>query len=248
MTFAENVIVFFDMTSNSSLAITWLGHSTFLLRSPGGKNLLFDPWLFENPSCPAEWKRTVDPDLILVTHAHEDHFSDVELIARDTGAPVVAIVEICHFLETRGVRGVIPMNLGGMVTIFGVDIAMVRADHSSGRKGDRGMEYMGEAVGYLVRFEDGLTIYFAGDTDVYGDMRLIREQHQPDIAFLPIGDRFTMGPKGAALAAKLLGARQVVPMHYGTFPELTGTILRFRELIKPSGIDVLELQPGETSI
>ena len=207
MTFVGDVIVFFNMASNSSLTITWLGHSTFLLRAPGGKNLLFDPWLVENPACPLEWKRGVDTDLILVTHAHADHFGDVETIARDTRAPVVALVEICHFLEVRGIRGVMPMNLGGMVTVFGIEITMVRANHSSSQKCDVGMGYMGEAACYIVCFEDGLTIYFAGDTDVYGDMRLIREQYEPDIAFLPIGDRLTMGPKGAALAAKMLGAR-----------------------------------------
>ncbi len=235
------------MSSNGSLAITWLGHSTFLLRSPGGTRLLFDPWLVDNPACPEDWKRGVQTDLVLVTHGHADHFADVERVARDTGAAVVAIVEICRWLEARGVRELHPLNMGGAVTLRGIEIVMVRADHSSSWDDGGRAVYMGEAAGFVVRFEDGLTVYFGGDTAVFGDMRLLGELYAPDIAFLPIGDRFTMGPEGAARACELIGARQVVPMHYGTYPALTGTPSRLRELVEPHGVTVLELRPGETA-
>lgn len=124
---------------------------------------------------------------------------------------------------------------------------MVRADHSSSWDDGGRMVYMGEAAGFIVRFEDGVTVYFAGDTAVFGDMRILGELYAPDIAFLPIGDRFTMGPEGAARACELIGARQVVPMHYGTVPALTGTPARLRELVESNGVTVLELRPGETA-
>ena len=139
------------------------------------------------------------------------------------------------------------MNKGGTLTFDGISVSMVPAEHSSGWIEDGNLVYMGEAVGYVVKFEDALTIYFAGATTVFGDMRLIRKLHAPELAFLPIGDRFTMGPEGAALACELLGVVQVVPMHYGTFPVLTGTPGRLRELVRSKGVAVLELSPGETA-
>ena len=229
------------------LAITWLGHGTFLLTSPGGKRVLIDPWLEDNPACPAEWKRVRAADLILVTHGHRDHVGDAAQVARDTGAPVVAMVELCQWLEAQGLRQLHPMNKGGTLTLESIAISMVPAEHSSGLTVDGHAMYLGEPAGFVLRFEDSLTVYFAGDTAVFGDMRLIRELHAPEIAFLPIGDRFTMGPAGAALACELLGVRQVVPMHFGTFPMLTGTPDQLRKLVEPKGVEVLELRPGETA-
>ncbi len=229
------------------LAITWLGHGTFLLTSPGGKRILIDPWLEGNPCCPDEWKRVSNVDLILVTHGHADHIEDLLQTVRDTGAPVVAIVEICQWLKAKGVQRLCPMNKGGTFTFDGILVSMVPAEHSSGWIEDDHLVYMGEAVGYVIKFEDALTVYFAGDTTVFGDMRLIRKLYAPEIAFLPIGDRFTMGPEGAAMACELLGVVQVVPMHYGTFPVLTGTPDRLRELVEPKSITVLELRPGDTA-
>ena len=229
------------------LAITWLGHGTFLLRSPGGLQILIDPWLEGNPACPVEWRRVRAVDLILVTHGHADHIGDLVPAARTTGAPVVAIVELCRWLETKGLRRLHPMNKGGGLRLGDLTITMVTAEHSSSLVDDGHSLAAGEPVGFVLKLEDGLTLYFAGDTALFGDMALIKRLYQPTLAFLPIGDRYTMGPEAAALACELLGAQQVVPMHYGTFPELTGTVERFRRLVEPQGVSVLELRPGETA-
>jgi L-ascorbate metabolism protein UlaG (beta-lactamase superfamily) len=229
------------------LRITWFGHSTFLIRSPGGKRVLFDPWFVDNPSCPASMKKPPTADLVLVSHGHGDHIGDLLTVARESGTPVVGMFELCDWLRRKGVSNVSPMNKGGAQAIAGLSVAMTDARHSSGYVEDGRMVYLGEPAGYIVGLEDGTTIYFAGDTALFGDMRLIREQYRPDIGFLPIGDRFTMGPAAAAKACELLGVRQVVPMHWGTFPMLTGTPAELRRLIEPTGVQVLELKPGETS-
>jgi L-ascorbate metabolism protein UlaG (beta-lactamase superfamily) len=231
----------------SSLAITWLGHSTFILRTPGGKRVLLDPWLTSNPSCPDALKKPGKVDLILVSHGHSDHMDDLVRVARDSGAPVVAIFELCEWLGRKGIQGVAPMNKGGSQEIAGLRITMTDARHSSGYFDDGEMVNMGEAAGYVIRLEDGRVLYFAGDTALFGDMRLIAELYKPEIAFLPIGDRFTMDPVQAAKACEFLGVRQVVPMHWGTFPLLTGTPDALRKLVEPKGVHVLELKPGETA-
>lgn len=229
------------------LRITWFGHSTFLVQAPGGTRVLFDPWFAGNPACPDSMKKPPRPDLVLVSHGHADHMGDLVAVARDSGATIVAVFELCEWLRRKGIAGVAPMNIGGSQQIAGLSITMTDARHSSGYADDGGMVYMGAPAGYVVRFAEGTTIYYAGDTALFGDMRLIGEMHRPDIAFLPIGDRFTMGPAGAARACELLGVRQAVPMHWGTFPLLTGTPAEFRKLVEPRGVQVLELRPGETS-
>ena len=138
------------------------------------------------------------------------------------------------------------MGIGGTVTIAGLEISMVPAVHTSSVVENDATVYLGEPVGFVVRTEDKEAFYFAGDTAVFGDMRLIAEMHAPSIGFLPIGDHFTMGPEGAARAASLLGLRQVVPMHYGTFPVLTGTPEKLEAFLDP-GIETLVLAPGQTS-
>ena len=230
-----------------SLSILWLGHSTFLLQSPGGKRLLFDPWITGNPASPDAAKNLGKLDLILVTHGHSDHTGDVVAVARSSGAQVLAPFEVSVWLQGKGLQNVTGMNPGGTLNALGLSITMVNAVHSSSVVEDGKVVYLGVATGYVVKFEDGVTMYFAGDTDVFGDMRLIGELYQPNIAFLPIGDLYTMGPLQAAKACELLGVKQVVPMHYGTFPALTGTPAKLRELVEPRGIQVLELKPGETA-
>jgi L-ascorbate metabolism protein UlaG (beta-lactamase superfamily) len=229
------------------LSITWLGHSTFIVRTPGGKRVLFDPWLAGNPSCPDALKKPPKVDLILASHGHFDHVDDLVGVARDSNATVVGIFELCDWLGRKGIQNVSPMNKGGSQDVAGLRITMTDARHSSGYVDNGQMVYMGEPAGYVVRLEDGRSIYFAGDTCLFGDMRLIGEMYQPEIAFLPIGDRFTMDPTAAAKACEFLGVRQVVPMHWGTFPLLTGTPAMLKAALGSRGVQVLELKPGETA-
>jgi L-ascorbate metabolism protein UlaG (beta-lactamase superfamily) len=233
--------------SGGSLSITWLGHATFLLRSPGGRTVLFDPWVTGNPASPESARTLGQLDLILITHGHSDHTGDAVSIGRSSGAQVVAVVELATWLKKKGLQHVVGMNIGGTLHALGLSITMVPAVHSSSIVEGDEIVYLGNPAGYVVTFENDLTIYYSGDTAVFGDMRLIGEMYRPSIAFLPIGDHYTMGPEQAAKACDLLGVRQVVPMHYGTFPVLTGTPEKLRELVAPRGVQVLELKPGETA-
>jgi L-ascorbate metabolism protein UlaG (beta-lactamase superfamily) len=233
--------------SASPLSATWLGHGTFLFRTPGGRHILLDPWLAGNPACPADRKVFKGPlDLILVTHGHSDHIEDAAAIAQKTGALVVGIFEVCQWLAQQGAPKTSGMNKGGTQHVHGIAITMVDALHSSSYAQDGTAAYLGEAAGYVLRFENGQTVYFAGDTALFGDMRLIQELYKPQVAFLPIGDHFTMGPDQAARAAEFLGVGRVVPMHYGTFPLLTGTPAQLRALVHAKGIEVLDVQPGQS--
>jgi L-ascorbate metabolism protein UlaG (beta-lactamase superfamily) len=232
---------------NRRLSFTWLGHATFLFRSPGGTQILIDPWLTTNPACPESARKIRELDLMLLTHGHDDHIADAIAVARATRARVIAPFELAKWLEHKGLNTVTAMNHGGTLDAAGLSMTMVPAIHSSSVEEDGRLVYAGNPCGYVIRFEDQLTIYFAGDTSLFGDMRLIAELYRPSIAFLPIGDTYTMGPEQAARACELLGVSQVVPMHYGTFPALTGTPARLRELVQPRGVQVLELKPGETA-
>jgi L-ascorbate metabolism protein UlaG (beta-lactamase superfamily) len=232
---------------SNSLSITWYGHGTFVLVSPGGKRIVIDPWLTDNPSCPPEHKSIDAADLMLLTHGHPDHIGDAIPVARATGAQIVAPNELGHYLAKKGLQNISRMNIGGTKRLLGLTITMVYAVHSSSIQDEGQLVYLGPATGFVITFENDLTIYFAGDTALFGDMRLIAEIHHPAIAFLPIGDNFTMGPEDAARACDMLGVRQVVPMHYGTNPQLTGTPDVLRRLVEPKGIEVLELKPGETA-
>jgi L-ascorbate metabolism protein UlaG (beta-lactamase superfamily) len=205
-----------------------------------------DPWVSTNPMCPESAKHVGALDLMLITHGHGDHTADAVSIGRSSGAHVVAPFELAVWLQKKGLQHVTGMNPGGTLHMLGLSITMVPAVHSSSVEDGSEVVYTGIATGYVIKFEDGTTVYFAGDTSVFGDMRLIAEIYKPSIGFLPIGDLYTMGPEQAAKACELLGLSHVVPMHYGTFPALTGTPARLRELLG-SRTEVLELRPGEIS-
>jgi L-ascorbate metabolism protein UlaG (beta-lactamase superfamily) len=233
--------------ATQKLSITWYGHSTFVITTPEGKRIVTDPWLEGNPKCPPAMKKITAADLILVSHGHSDHTGDLVAVSRATKAPVVAVYELAHWFELKGLTNLQGMNIGGTIAVAGLSVTMVPAIHSSSVVENDTNVYLGNPAGFVVRMENGQAFYFAGDTALFGDMRLIAEMYAPQIAFLPIGDHFTMGPDAAALAARMLAVRQVVPMHYGTFPVLTGTAERLKQLVDPFGIDVLVLKPGETA-
>jgi L-ascorbate metabolism protein UlaG (beta-lactamase superfamily) len=237
------------MPIGNDVKLTWFGHATFMLESPGGKRILIDPFLTGNPSCPDDRRDPGDIDLMLISHGHADHTADaVELATSKKPAAVVGIVELCGFLEGKGVENCIGMNKGGTHEVApGIRVTLTHAFHSSSiPDGDQNV-YTGEPVGFIIELENGYRVYFAGDTCIFGDMALIGDLYRPELALLPIGDFFTMGPREAAKAIELLGVTKVVPMHYGTFPLLTGTPERLRqEAAGVQGLEVLDMQPGET--
>jgi L-ascorbate metabolism protein UlaG (beta-lactamase superfamily) len=204
-----------------------------------------DPWTDGNPAYPKG--HTISRvDTICITHGHFDHIHDAVPLARKFSPQVVAIYETATWLESKGVANTRPMNKGGSQQIDGVTITMTHAVHSCGIVDDGKIVYGGEAAGYVLRFPDHRCLYFSGDTNVFSDMALIEQLYHPELAFLPIGDLFTMSPVEAALACRLLRARKVVPMHFGTFPPLTGRPDDLRERIKGLETDVWALEPGKT--
>ena len=228
-----------------ALSITWFGHSAFLLKSPGGKSVLIDPWL-DNPKAPAGAKEIAPVDLILLTHGHSDHVGNTIDVAKRTKAPVIAIYEISLYLQEHGVSTAQGMNKGGTMRVNGLTVTMVDARHSSGIDAGGAVMPGGEPAGFVVEFENGFRVYHAGDTSLFGDMKLIAELYKPQLAILPIGGLYTMGPREAAFACKMLKADHIVGMHYGTFPVLAGTPEELRKLL-PAAMRkrVMELVPGQ---
>jgi L-ascorbate metabolism protein UlaG (beta-lactamase superfamily) len=223
--------------------VTWLGHASFRLDSPEGKRIYVDPWL-SNPKCPDSEKEPERVDVIALTHGHGDHVGETVELSKQFEPEIVALVELKGWLGNQGANvGEMPgPNKGGTVEAAGVKFTLVNAFHSS--SSDDG-DYLGEAAGLVIELENGTKLYFAGDTCVFGDMSLIGRIYQPEVAILPIGGHFTMGPREAGVALELLGTKRCIPCHYGTFPLLAGTPDELRR--HASGVDVIELQPGETA-
>ena len=226
------------------IKLTWLGHATFRIETPGGQTILIDPWVMGNPKCPENEKHVKKVDVMLCTHGHFDHIGDAIEIAKEHNPKVVAIIELADWLQKKGVKQTISINKGGTSIIGDMKATMVDARHSSGIPDGDAMIYGGDPAGFAIEFDNGIKIYHAGDTCVFGDMQIIRDLYAPDIVLLPIGDYFTMGPREAAYACNLLKPKVVIPMHYGTFPQLTGTPAEFKKLVRD--VEVLEMQPGQT--
>ncbi len=227
--------------------LTWLGHATFRIETAEGKTIYVDPWVMSNPLCPQAEKAVKKADALVITHGHFDHIADAVKIGKELKPAVVGIFELCMWLQKKGVETVSPMNKGGTQTVAGVKVTMTHAIHSCGIQEDDGsIVYGGEACGYVLELPGGVKVYHAGDTGVFSDMAIIRELYAPEIAMLPIGDHFTMGPREAVHACKLLQPKYVIPMHFGTFPPLVGRPAQLKELLGATGPEVVELQAGET--
>jgi L-ascorbate metabolism protein UlaG (beta-lactamase superfamily) len=223
------------------MKITWLGHSVFELQFDSGEVLVLDPWMEGNPAFPKDYK-IKRVDAIAISHAHSDHTDGLIALAKEFEPKVVAIFEVATYFGSKGVKNTVGMNKGGTVDLGFVKLTMTHAIHSSAiKEGDR-LLYGGEAAGYILTGKDGRRSYFAGDTTLFSDMALLADLYEPELAFLPIGDHFTMGPHEAAHAARMLKVKKVVPMHYGTFPVLTGRPEDLAARVKKDGIEVMVLE------
>ena len=227
--------------------LTWLGHATFRIETKDGITAYVDPWIESNPMCPENEKQVKKADVLICTHGHFDHIADAVHIARRLDPTIVGIFELCAWMEKKGAKQIAPMNKGGTQTVAGIKITMTQAVHSCGIQEDDGsIVYGGEACGYVLELPGGVKLYHAGDTAVFGDMQIIHDLYAPEIAMLPIGDHFTMSPREAAYACKLLRPKTVIPMHFGTFPLLKGHPDHLRQHLGAGSPEVIEMKPGET--
>jgi L-ascorbate metabolism protein UlaG (beta-lactamase superfamily) len=218
-----------------ALSVTFLGHAGFLF-DDGTKKLAVDPFLTENPIA-VHSADDIEADYIALTHGHFDHISDTPTIAKRTGATVIGSFEIANYLGEQGIEQVEPGNPGGTIrTDFG-SVTFTQAFHSSSFEG----RYLGMPCGLVISM-GGVTFYHAGDTGLFSDMKLIGEIYKPDVAAIPIGDRFTMDASLGSRAAEMVGAKHAIPIHYKTFPLLAPDASGF----EPKGVQVKELEPGET--
>jgi len=236
------------MPLNRGFTLTWLGHNTFKLVTRGAKTVLLDPWVEGNPACPKELRVFDKIDVMTISHGHGDHMADAVTLGKKFKPTVVCNYEIHQFLQRKGIGTTSPMNKGGSQEVAGLKFTMVHAVHSSGIEDGGQIVYGGEPCGFVITLEDGTRIYHAGDTCVFSDMALIAELYQPEIALLPIGDLYTMSPREAAVAARMLRPKYIVPMHHGTSPALTGTPDMLREEIGKLRVstELIVLRPGET--
>ncbi len=246
--------------ANGKVELLWLGQAAFRLTTPSGKHIMIDPWIMQNPKTPAEWKdlgKLGKVDLVLVSHAHGDHYGDAVPLVKQNHAQMWGPAGLADTLVSLGI--VTPeeaprMNKGGTIMPLGEGIAIsqVHADHSSefiytdpdSKK--RQVLSGGEPVGFIIKLENGFTIYHMGDTNVFGDMKLIGEYYKPDLILVPIGGHFVMDPKEAALATKLVSPRFAIPIHYGTIPQLKGTPEEYLKALGKTRTKVFVMTPGET--
>lgn len=233
------------MISLQGTRITWLGHATVLVQTPKGTNILIDPFIEHNPKYPKQFKLPEKIQYVLLTHGHGDHVSDAVPVAKKHGSNVVAIYELASIMQQQGAEKITGMNIGGTVQLEDVAVTMVEAKHSAGVDGKSGAQYAGVAAGFVLTISNGPVLYHAGDTTVFSDMKLIKELYRPDLAMLPIGGFYTMGPKEAALAAQFLDPKAILPIHFGTFPPLTGTPDELASFLKES-IEIIRVSPGES--
>ncbi|MBT9329766.1 metal-dependent hydrolase [Paracidobacterium acidisoli] len=233
------------MADLKGASITWLGHATVLITTQQGTTILIDPFIEHNPRYPKGFELPEQIDLLLLTHGHTDHIADAVPVAKKHGPTVVANVELADWIQTKGVEKAIGMNLGGSWRFKDLSIAQVEAKHSSSIEDNGQVLYGGVATGFVLTIDQGPVLYHAGDTSVFADMQLIRDLYSPQIAMLPIGDFYTMGPKGGAQAAKYLGVNAVLPVHFGTFPALTGTPRELEQYLAGTSVEVLFTEPGK---